>query len=191
MRRQLFTGLTMTVAMTVLLGLAYPLVVTGIGQVVFHQRANGSLVRQGGRVIGSSLLAQDFTQAKYFQPRPSAAGKDGYDPTASGGSNLGPSNPALLKLVADRVAAYRKTNGLAADAPVPVDAVTASFSGLDPQISVANAAIQARRVALARRVPLDRVLALVRAHTENRPLGVLGEKVVNVLAVNLALDRQG
>jgi K+-transporting ATPase ATPase C chain len=191
MRRQLLTGLTMTVAMTVLLGLAYPLVVTGIGQVVFHQRANGSLVRQGGRVIGSSLLAQDFTQAKYFQPRPSAAGKDGYDPTASGGSNLGPSNPALLKLVADRVAAYRKTNGLAADAPVPVDAVTASFSGLDPQISVANAAIQARRVALARRVPLDRVLALVRAHTENRPLGVLGEKVVNVLAVNLALDRQG
>jgi len=187
MRRQLLTGLTMTVAMTVLLGLAYPLVVTGIGQVVFHQRANGSLVRQGGRVIGSSLLAQDFTQAKYFQPRPSAAGKDGYDPTASGGSNLGPSNPALLKLVADRVAAYRKTNGLAADAPVPVDAVT----GLDPQISVANAAIQARRVALARRVPLDRVLALVRAHTENRPLGVLGEKVVNVLAVNLALDRQG
>jgi potassium-transporting ATPase KdpC subunit len=191
MRRQLLTGLTMTVAMTVLLGLAYPLVVTGIGQVVFHQRANGSLVRARGRVVGSSLLAQDFTQAKYFQPRPSAAGKDGYDPTASGGSNLGPSNPALLKMVADRVAAYRKTNGLAADAPVPVDAVTASFSGLDPQISVANADIQARRVALARCVPLDRVLALVRAHTENRPLGVLGEKVVNVLAVNLALDRQG
>jgi K+-transporting ATPase ATPase C chain len=125
---------------------------------------------------------------KYFHPRPSAAGTNGYDASASGASNLGPTNPGLEKVVADRAAAYRTENGLAADAPVPVDAVTASGSGLDPAISVANARDQAPRVARARSMTVGQVLALVEAHTAGRALGVLGELSVNVLELNLALD---
>jgi K+-transporting ATPase ATPase C chain len=179
----------MTVVMTVLLGLVYPLAVTAIGQTAFSRQANGSIVKVDGKAVGSSLLGQSFTSPKYFQPRPSAAGKDGYDGLASGASNLGPSNPDLLSTVADRAAAYRQANGLAADAQVPVDAVTASGSGLDPDITPANADIQAVRVAEARAVPLSTVLAAVARHTEDRQWGFLGEKAVNVLAVNLDLDR--
>ncbi|MBV8950178.1 MAG: potassium-transporting ATPase subunit C, partial [Actinobacteria bacterium] len=141
-RRQLVTGLLMIVTMTVLLGLVYPLVMTGFAQIAFHERANGSLVKQNGRVVGSSLIGQNFADAKgnplpqYFQPRPSAAG-NGYDALASAASNLGPSNTKLLDAVAQRAAAYRTLNGLAPNAQVPVDAVTASGSGLDPDISVA------------------------------------------------------
>ena len=189
MRRQLFPALMMTIALTILTGLLYPLVVTGVAQGLFPSRANGSLVKVNGRIVGSSLLGQNFTAAKYFQPRPSAAGADGYDGLASGASNLGPSSPVLLKAVAARVVAYRRLNAMASNAPVPVDAVTASASGLDPDISIANARIQAGRVAKARSLPLTTVLAAVARHTENRQWGFLGERVVNVLELNLDLDR--
>jgi potassium-transporting ATPase KdpC subunit len=189
MRRQLFPALMMTIALTILTGLVYPFVVTGVAQGVFNTRANGSLVKVDGKVVGSSLLGQNFTQTKYFQPRPSAAGADGYDGLSSSASNLGPSNPDLLKTVRQRVVAYRRLNGMASNARVPVDAVTASASGLDPDISIANADIQAGRVARVRSLPLATVLAAVARHTANRQWGFLGERVVNVLELNLDLDR--
>jgi K+-transporting ATPase ATPase C chain len=196
MRRQLLTGLRMTVVLTILLGLVYPLVMTAAGQVLFPKQANGSMVKDAqGEVVGSSLLGQSFTDAKgnpvarYFQPRPSAAG-DGYDPTKSGASNLGPSNPKLLDAVAQRVVAYRALNGLSASTKVPVDAVTASGSGLDPDISVANALLQAPRVAKARNLPLTDVVKLIHSHIRERAWGFLGERTVNVLDLNLALDKR-
>jgi potassium-transporting ATPase KdpC subunit len=194
MRRQIPAAIRMVLALTILTGVIYPLVVTGIAHVAFSSRANGSLVSSSGHVVGSSLIGQSFTDEKgnplprYFQPRPSAAGQNGYDATASGGSNLGPSNPKLLALVAQRVADYRAFNGLPADAEVPIDAVTASGSGLDPAISLANALDQAPRVARARSLPLSRVVALINSHLQNRPWGFLGENTVNVLLLNLSLD---
>ncbi len=185
--RQVITGLRVTAVLTVLLGLLYPLVVTAVGQVLFHHQAEGSLVERDGRPVGSALLGQVFTEPAYFHPRPSAAG-DGYDPRASGGSNLGPSSAKLLDLVAERVRSVGAENGLAAGAPVPVDAVTASASGLDPQISVAYARLQAPRVAGARGLTVETVLRLVDDHTQSRPWGFLGENGVNVLTLNLALD---
>ena len=196
MRRQLMVGLRMTVALTVLLGLVFPLVVTAASQIAFKHRADGSLIKNSkGDVVGSSLIGQTFVDAdgnpdpKYFQPRPSAAG-DGYDPQKSGGTNLGPSNPTLLDAVAQRVSDYRTLNGLDATTAVPVDAVTSSGSGLDPHISVANAKLQADRVAKQRNLPVGTVLALIAKHTEGRQWGVLGEMVVNVLELNLDLDQQ-
>ncbi|MBW8826417.1 MAG: K(+)-transporting ATPase subunit C [Acidobacteria bacterium] len=188
MRRQLLPALLMTVVLTVLTGIAYPLLVTGVSQIAFKHRANGSLVEVSGKPVGSSLLGQGFTGVKYFHPRPSAAG-EGYDGLASGASNLGPSNPDLLKTIKGRIAAYRDDNGVAVGIEVPVDAVTASASGLDSGISVANARLQATRVATARGWPLHDVLAAVTRHTQDRQWGFLGEKVVNVLALNLDLDR--
>jgi potassium-transporting ATPase KdpC subunit len=196
MRRQLVTGLLVTIVLTVLLGIVYPLVITGISQLTMSSRANGSLVKVGGKVVGSALIGQNFTDAKgnplprYFQPRPSAAGT-GYDAMASGASNLGPSNTVLINSVAARVVAYRAFNGLGPRDPVPADAVTSSGSGLDPDISEANALDQVPRVARARRLPLPTVLALVHAHVDGRPWGILGEQTVNVLDLNIALDRIG
>ena len=196
MRRQLGTAVLATIALIVLLGLAYPLVMTGLGQAFFSQQANGSLVKVGGRTVGSSLIGQAFSDKagaplpQYFQPRPSAAG-NGYDAMASGASNLGPSNQTLLQDVKERAVAYRRFNRLPAGTEVPVDAVTSSGSGLDPDISVANALDQAPRVAAARGLPPARVVALVRQHTDGRKWGVLGEKTVNVLDLNIALDRAG
>ncbi|MBI2711086.1 MAG: potassium-transporting ATPase subunit KdpC [Actinobacteria bacterium] len=187
MRRQIAASLGVLALLTVLAGLAYPLLTTAVAQTAFRARAEGSLVRRGGRVVGSSLLAQPFSSPRYFHPRPSAAG-DGYDATASGASNLGPTNPKLAAQVAERARAYRAENGLAPGTAVPVDAVTTSASGLDPGISVANARLQARRVAAARGLPVARVLQLVRAHTTGRPFGILGEEAVDVLDLNLALD---
>jgi K+-transporting ATPase ATPase C chain len=189
MRRQLVPALVMTLCLTVLTGIAYPLAVSGASSVLFPRKAKGSLVKVDGRVVGSSLLGQNFKDPKYFWPRPSAAGSDGYDGLASGGTNLGPSNQKLIDAVAERVAAYREANHLDANEPVPVDAVTASASGLDPQISVANALLQAGRVADARSMARNDVLALIKANTQKRSLGVLGEDGVNVLELNLALDR--
>jgi K+-transporting ATPase ATPase C chain len=184
----------MTLAMIVLVGLAYPLAMTGIAQGLMSHKADGSFVTQNGKVVGSSLIGQNFLlkdgapDARYFQPRPSAAGS-GYDALNSGGSNLGPSSKQLIADVAQRVSAYRKLNGLPPTASVPVDAVTASASGLDPDISVANATLQAHRVASARKLSISRVLAIVGSHTDHRSFGILGEKTVNVLDLNLALDR--
>jgi len=180
------------VIFTVVLGIAFPLVVTGIAQVAFSDKANGSLVTKDGKVVGSSMLAQSFTTKdgtpirKYFQERPSAAN---YDPSYSTGSNLGPTNPKLIAMVAKRAKAYRTLNGLSNNVKVPVDAVTASGSGLDPDISVANARLQAARVADARGLDTATVMKLVDDHTDERPLGIIGEKTVNVLDLNLALDR--
>jgi K+-transporting ATPase ATPase C chain len=166
----------------------YPLVVYGIGQAIFHGNANGSLiVDSAGLVRGSRWLGQQFTADKYFHSRPSAAG-NGYDPTSSGGSNLGPTSQKLRDSIAQNIADYRAQNGLETNAPVPADAVTASGSGLDPHISVRNAELQAPRVAKARGLPVEKVLGLVRAHTEGPSLGLLGQPGVNVLPLNLALD---
>lgn len=238
MRRQLFPALCSMLLLTLLLGVGYPLLVTGIAQVGFPHRADGALVDRNGHPVGSRLIGQSFVDAhghpirKYFQSRPSAAAgangttTAGYDPTLSSGSNLGPSNPKLIasclavpettssgqpvldraghpvdqhhrdgSLVCDpntvpqRAQAYRALNGLRADVAVPVDAVTSSASGLDPDISVANARLQAGRVARSRHLSARRVLAVVDAHTSGRTLGFLGEETVNVLEVNLALDR--
>ena len=187
MRRQLLPALSMVVLFTVLLGGLYPLLVTGVSQVAFRDRANGSIVEVDGAPVGSELIGQPFTEDRYFWPRPSAAG-DGYDAMASSASNLGPNDETLLGDVEQRAAAYREANGLAPDAPVPVDAVTASASGLDPHISVANARLQTARVAEARGLTVEQVEALVEGATEGPSLGFLGEEAVNVLRLNLALD---
>jgi len=169
----------------------YPLVVFGISQALFRDKANGSLiVDQDGTVRGSKLLAQGFTADKYFHPRPSAAG-NGFDAASSGGSNLGPTSQKLSDAIKDRVAAYRKENGLSETEPVPADAVTASGSGLDPQISLRNAELQTPRVAKARGLSEEKVRELVQQNTDGRNLGVLGEPGVNVLELNLALDSPG
>jgi potassium-transporting ATPase KdpC subunit len=183
------TAALMTIVLTVLLGIIYPLLMTGIAQVIFPSQANGSLVRDSsGNVVGSALLAQAFTQPQYFHPRPSAAGSNGYDATASGGSNLGPTNQKLVDTVQSNADTYRQENGLAPDAQVPVDAVTASASGLDPDISPANALLQVHRVAAARGLSDDQVRNLVNQNTEGRTLFVMGEPRVNVLKLNMALD---
>jgi K+-transporting ATPase ATPase C chain len=170
-----------------MLGLVYPLVVTAIGQVAFDDKADGSLIEVDGVVVGSKLFGQSFTSPEYFQSRPSAAGA-GYDGSASSGSNLGPTNPDFLTSIEERVASYREANGLPDNAIVPVDAVTASGSGLDPAISVANARLQSIRVAAERGLAVDDVLALIDEHTTDRTLIVLGEPAVQVLPLNLALD---
>jgi len=167
----------------------YPLIVFGISQAFFRDKANGSLiVDQDGAVRGSRLLAQGFTAEKYFHPRPSAAG-NGYDASSSGGSNLGPTSQKLNDAIKDRIDAYRKENGLGGNEPVPADAVTASGSGLDPHISLHNAQLQIARVAKARGLSEDKVRELVQQNTDGRDLGVFGEPGVNVLQLNLALDQ--
>lgn len=180
-------ALSLLILLTVLTGLVYPLAVTGLAQAMFPRQANGSLLERDGRPIGSSLIGQDFTDPKYFWGRPSATAPQAYNGTASGGSNLGPTNPALTAAVKQRVAALR-----AADpgnhAPIPVDLVTASGSGLDPEISPAAARYQLARVARTRGLPVSEVQALVARCTHGRQFGVLGEPRVNVLQLNLALD---
>jgi K+-transporting ATPase ATPase C chain len=241
MWKELRPGFLMMVVMTILTGVIYPGVVTAISQALFPTQANGSLVVSNGQVIGSRLIGQNFGKPEYFHPRPSAAGNNGYDPTASGGSNLGPTSAKLLNGttkkdekgkevvdfdgIKDRIVHYSVDNGIAYDstapldafkdehgdlddvklvnafnddkaplvftpkAPIPADAVTASSSGLDPHISPQNAAIQAERVANARGLSIEQVRALVAQHTEGRDLGFLGEPRVNVLEINLALDK--
>jgi K+-transporting ATPase ATPase C chain len=166
----------------------YPLIVFGAAQLLFPNQANGSLLVDKSGVRGSTLLAQNFTGVKYFHPRPSAAGSNGYDPTSSGGSNLGPTSSNLVANITQNIATYRSDNGLATNAVVPADAVTASASGLDPHISVANTELQIPRVAKARGISEDRVRELVRQNTNARDLGVFGEPRVNVMTLNFALD---
>ena len=188
MWQQLGTGFKMMLVLTVLTGLLYPGVVTGLCQVFFPARANGSLVVANGRAIGSELIGQNFKKPEYFQPRPSAAGNDGYDPTASGASNLGPTNQKLADRVKDSVASFRKNNP-DYTGPIPADLVTASGSGLDPDISPASAEAQAARIAKARGIPVEQVRNLIAGHTQGRDLGFMGDPRVNVLEINLALDQ--
>jgi potassium-transporting ATPase KdpC subunit len=173
--------------LTVLTGIAYPLVVTGIGQAAFHSRANGSIIEAGGRAVGSQLLGQPFSGPQYFWSRPSATGPAPYNGAVSSGSNQGPINPALESAVKDRIAALRAADPGNA-APVPVDLVTASGSGLDPHISPAAAEYQVKRVARERKMSEDEVRKRVDEHTEGRTFGLFGEPRVNVLELNLALD---
>lgn len=206
MTKQLIISIRITIVLLLLVSGVYPLVVWGLSQAAFKHQANGSLIQNAqGRIVGSELLAQGFTKPEYFHPRPSAAG-GGYDPTASGGTNLGPTSDKLIHGihktdlapgkpdpsdfdgVADLAKQYRADNGLSAEAPVPVDAVTRSASGLDPQISPANAELQIARVAKARNVSEEVVRGLVKENTQGRSLGFLGEPAVNVLKLNLALD---
>jgi potassium-transporting ATPase KdpC subunit len=186
--RQLRPAILVLAVFSAICGIAYPLVATGVGRIAFHDRADGSLIRRDGVVVGSELLGQAFTAAGYFHPRPSA---NGYDGAASGASNLGPLDPQLLTEVQQRLAAYRADNGLAPTEAVPVDAVTASGSGLDPDISLANARLQAPRVATERGMTLDAVNMLIDRHVDGRVLGVVGVPGVNVLELNLALDEAG
>lgn len=191
--KQFFAEIRGAVMSTIVLAVVccglYPLVVFGLGQALFRDKANGSLiVDAGGTIRGSRLLGQQFAADKYFHPRPSAAG-NGYDPTSSGGSNLGPTSQKLHDSVAQNISDYRSQNGLATNAPVPADAVTASASGLDPHISVRNAELQIPRVAKARGLSEDKVRELVRQNTEQPDLGFLGNAGVNVLTLNLALDK--
>src|SRR6478735_3836808 len=188
MRAQLLAAVRALLALTVLCGILYPLFITGIAQAAFSSKADGSLIERNGVIVGSSLLGQGFTGETYFHPRPSAVDYISPDVGTSGASNLGPTNPDLLSTVEQRAADYRADNGLAADAEVPVDAVTSSGSGVDPHISVANAKLQAPRVAAARGLPVETVLELVHEHTDGRTLGLFGEPGVNVLQLNLALD---
>ena len=171
---------------------AYPLIVFGVGKLAFPHQANGSLiVDKSGNVRGSELLGQNFSSDKYFHPRPSAAGNNGYDPTASGGSNLGPTSGQLYTNIMQNIAAYRSDNGMTTNAPVPADAVTESGSGLDPHISVANAELQIPRVSKQRGLSEDKVRELVRENTHGRDLGLFGEPRVNVVTLNFALDGLG
>jgi potassium-transporting ATPase KdpC subunit len=210
-RRQIYPAVMLTVLACVVLGIVYPVVTFGIGQLAFRRQTDGSLVTRNGVVVGSALLGQGFLDAagrplpQYFQPRPSAVG---YDGVPSGAANLGPGDPRLVatclrvrapggapacdpETVPHLARAYRAFNGLPPGTPVPVDAVTSSGSGLDPDVSVANADLQATRVARVRHLPLATVMRLVRQYTSGRTLGFLGEVRVNVLELNLALDRLG
>jgi K+-transporting ATPase ATPase C chain len=186
---ELGRSIVATIFFAILLCGLYPLVVFGVSQLLFPHQANGSLlVDKSGAVRASALLAQNFTGAQYFHPRPSAAGANGFDATSSSGSNLGPTSSNLVANITQNIATYRSDNGLATNAPVPADAVTASGSGLDPHISPANAELQVPRVAKARGLSEDRVRELVTQNTDGRDLGVFGEPRVNVMTLNFALD---
>jgi K+-transporting ATPase ATPase C chain len=191
--KELFSEIRRAVLATLVLAVVccglYPLIVFGISQALFHDKANGSLiVDKDGAVRGSKLLGQSFVAEKYFHPRPSAAG-NGYDAANSGGSNLGPTSQKLNDAIKDRIDAYRKENGLNAEQPVPADAVTASGSGLDPDISLQNAELQIARVAKARNLSEDKLRELIQQNTDDRNLGILGDPGANVLQLNLALDQ--
>ncbi|MBV9505536.1 MAG: potassium-transporting ATPase subunit KdpC [Acidobacteriia bacterium] len=186
---QIMPALRIKIFFTVLLGVIYPLAITAISQAIFPHQSNGSLVEVGGKVIGSELIGQNFSKPQYFHPRPSAAGNDGYDPTSSGGSNFGPTNQKLIDRVKADVAKFRKDNP-DYDGPIPADLVTTSASGLDPDLSPDSALAQAARVAKARGVSIEQIKQLVGQSVQAPDLGILGEPRVNVLRLNLLLDRQ-
>jgi K+-transporting ATPase ATPase C chain len=189
MWQQILPGIRIKLFMTLMLGVLYPLAITGISQVMFPRQANGSLITANGKVVGSELIGQNFAKPEYFQPRPSAAGNDGYDPTASSGSNYGPTSQKLVDRVKASIDKFRKDNP-DYTGPLPADLVTASASGLDPHISPDSASAQAARVAKARGVSADQVSQLIAQVTQGPDLGMLGEPRVNVLKLNLAMDEK-
>ena len=187
--RTFISALALTILLTVITGLVYPLAVCGLAEVIFPEQARGSLIVQGGKIVGSSLIGQHFSSSRYFQGRPSAAGDKGYDAANSGGSNLGPTNKALIDVVRLRLKNFVESNPGTIPKQVPVDIVTTSASGLDPEISPAAADLQVARVARARGLSEDQVRRLVAENTRPRSAGIFGEPGVNVLLLNLALDR--
>jgi potassium-transporting ATPase KdpC subunit len=190
MLAELRVAVVATFSLAVVLCGVYPLVVWMISQGLFPHEADGSLIQRGGTIVGSELIAQNFSSPKYFHPRPSAAGDAGYDAASSSGANLGPLSKKLADAVKERIETFRAENGLAPDALVPADAVTASSSGLDPHISLTNVFLQAPRVAQARGIGSEALEKIIRAHTEGRDFGVFGEPRVNGLKLNLALDKK-
>jgi potassium-transporting ATPase KdpC subunit len=188
MRKELKPAILVTIVFTILTGIVYPLAVTAAAKAMFPRQAGGSMIERGGKIIGSGLIGQNFTRPEYFHPRPSAAGS-GYDAGASSGSNLGPTNPALVDRLARDSAKFREENPRFQGA-IPADAITTSASGLDPDISPANAMAQAERVALARGVPVRSVQQVILASVAARDLGVLGEPRINVLKLNLTMDER-
>ena len=186
--KQLIIAIKATLVLTILTGVAYPLLVTGLAKVLFPRQAEGSLIRANGKVIGSELIGQRFMRPEYFHGRPSAAGNDGYDGLSSGGSTYGPTNQKLVDRVTGDLKKFRAENPTFTG-PIPPDLLTASGSGLDPDISPASAEAQAGRVAAARGIGVETVRQLVAVHTEDRQFGILGEPRVNVLRLNLALDQ--
>jgi len=189
--RSMMIAIKMTIVLTVLLGIVYPLAMVGLGRVFFSSQAEGSLIYRNGAPVGSSLIGQNFKAPGYFRSRPSAAGNNGYDPTSSGGSNLGPTNKSFIDSVKQRLKSVLEENPGVQPQQVPVDMVTASGSGLDAEISPAAAEIQVQRVAKARGISEDAVRALISSHTRGRWAGFLGEPGVNVVELNLALDGMG
>lgn len=189
MWKQLLPAFRVTLLLTIVTGLLYPGAITGLSQLLFHDQANGSLITKDGHVVGSSLIGQNFTKPEYFHPRPSAAGSDGYDATASGGSNYGPTNQKLIDRIQAGMQKFRKENP-DYNGPIPADLLTASASGLDPDISPASAMAQMARVAKARGVDPSAVQQRINAHTQGRTWGFLGEPRVNVLLLNLDLDQR-
>lgn len=188
MLKQIIPGFRIALVLTILTGVVYPSVVTGLCQLLFPRQANGNLIHENGRILGSTLIGQNFRRPEYFHPRPSAAGGDGYDASASAGSNLGPTSRKLVDRVRRDVESFRNENP-DFRGPIPADIVTASGSGLDPHISPAAAQAQAFRVAKSRGLPLNQVIGLIAQYTEAPSLGFLGDARVNVLALNIALDR--
>ncbi|HTW87371.1 MAG TPA: potassium-transporting ATPase subunit KdpC [Candidatus Binataceae bacterium] len=188
---RLMIAIRMTVVLTVLTGIIYPLFMVGVAHVIFPRQAGGSLIYRNGAVVGSSLIGQNFKAPRYFQSRPSAAGNNGYDATSSSGSNLGPTSKSLIDSVKQRLKSVLEENPGVRPSQVPVDLVTASGSGLDPEISPAAADLQVPRVTKARRISEDAVRTLIKEHTSGRLLGFLGEPGVNVVELNLALDALG
>jgi potassium-transporting ATPase KdpC subunit len=189
--RSMMIAIKMTIVLTVLLGIVYPLAMVGLGRVFFPSQAEGSLIYRNGAPVGSSLIGQNFKAPGYFRTRPSAAGNNGYDPTSSSGSNLGPTNKSFIDSVKQRLKTVLEENPGIQPSQVPVDMVTASGSGLDPEVSPAAAELQVQRVAKARGISEDAVRALISAHTRGRWAGFLGEPGVNVVELNLALDGLG
>lgn len=184
---QLLTSVLYTIVTVILLGLIYPVVITGLGMLIFPHQANGSVVESNGKIVGSEIIGQLWTKSQYFQGRPSAAGKNGYDPTSTGGTNLGPTAKKLIEGTKATIAGLKKANPNAVGEP-PMDLVTSSGSGIDPDISPEGAAWQIPRVAAARHMTPEAIKAIVDAHTSGRTFGILGEPRVNVLALNRALD---
>jgi K+-transporting ATPase ATPase C chain len=188
MLRLIINAFAMLMVFTIITGLVYPLAMTGVAQVLFPFAANGSIIVQDGKPIGSALIGQSFTSTKYFHGRPSAAGTDGYDATSSGGSNLGPTSKKLVSAVSDNIVKVRDENQLDEQIVIPSDLVLASGSGLDPDISPAAAKVQIKRIAKERGLSADEIRNLVESHIKERQLGILGEQRLNVLELNLALD---